>query len=118
MLGNQKDFPEISKETWSKHVEKSVNEVRAGKIAPREEIGAGGTTLMYSAVTLSNGDRLTSCYDITELKKAQVALEQVKYKSERDFADMKAVLDSMRMGVVLLDKDLNVVFVNKANYKL
>lgn len=115
---NHKDFPDIPKEKWARHVLRSVTEVQIGTIAPREEVGAGGRTLVYSAVTLSNGDRLTSCYDITEQKEAQAALEQAKQQSERDFADMKAVMDAMQMGVVLLDRDLNILFINKANYKL
>ena len=115
---NHKEFPEISKDEWANHVEKAVNEVRGGNIAPREEIGPGGRTLMYSAVTISNGDRLTSCYDITEQKKAQVALELAKQEAERDFADMKSTMDAMYMGVTLLDENLNVLFVNKSNYRM
>ena len=115
---NHKEFPDISKDEWADHVKKSVDEVCGGNIVPREEIGPNGKTLMYSAIQLSNGDRLTSCYDITEQKKAQAALELVKQKAERDFADMKATMDAMHMGVVLLDENMEVLFVNKSNYQI
>ena len=115
---NEEEFAEMAKEEGASQVEKAVDEVRGGNIAPREEIGPSGKTLMYSATMLSNGDRLTSCYDITEQKKAQFALELAKQKAERDFADLRATMDAMRMGVALLDENLNVLFVNKANYRM
>ena len=113
-----KDFPEVSEEEWARNVERCVQEAEIGDIPPREERGIGGSTFMFSSVKLSNGDRLTSCFDISEQKKAQKALAKANQKSEADFADLKATMDTMRMGVVMLDRNLDILFVNKANYRL
>ena len=115
---SHKDFPEVSKEDWALNVERCLKEARIGNVPPREERGINGSTFTFSSVKLSNGDRLTSCYDISEQKKAQKALAKANQKAESDFADMKATLDAMQMGVVMLDRNLDIVFVNKANYSL
>jgi signal transduction histidine kinase len=93
-------------------------EARLGDIAPREERGIGSATYTFSILTLSNGNRLTSCFDVTEQKQVTDKLEQANSKASSDFADMKSTMDSMRMGVALLDRNLDVLFINKANYAL
>jgi signal transduction histidine kinase/CheY-like chemotaxis protein len=115
---SHKDFPHLSAAEWEANTQRCLEEARIGDIAPREERGIGDTILMFSSVKLSNGNRLTSCFDITEHKRAQNELVLANQKGAADFADMKATMDSMRMGVVLLDKNMDVVFVNKANYAL
>jgi signal transduction histidine kinase/DNA-binding response OmpR family regulator len=113
-----KDFPEISNEEWEANVQRCLNEAIVGDIAPREERGTDGKTLMFSSVKLSNGNRLISYYDITEQKQAQNALIEAKLEADENFADLQAIADSMLMGVALLDKELNVVFINKTYYRL
>jgi signal transduction histidine kinase/DNA-binding response OmpR family regulator len=115
---SHKDFPEVTKEDWELNVERCMNEARIGNIQAREERGIGGKTFMFSSVKLSNGNILTSCFDITEQKKALTALAEASVKAERDFADMKATMDAMDMGVVLLDENMEVLFVNKSNYQI
>ncbi len=111
-------FPEASDSDWELVVQSWLNEVAQGDIAPREERGIRGATLMFSSVKLSNGNRLTSSYDISDLKRAQNELVAAMHKASSDFADMKSTMDSMRMGIVLLDKNLDVIFINKVNYEL
>jgi signal transduction histidine kinase/DNA-binding response OmpR family regulator len=115
---SHKDFPEVSADDWELNVQRCMEEAHIGDIAPREERGIGGQTFMFSSVKLSNGNRLTSCFDITEQKKALTDLAEANLKAERDFADMKATMDAMHMGVALLDENLNVLFVNKSNYRI
>jgi signal transduction histidine kinase/CheY-like chemotaxis protein len=115
---NRKDFPQVSQADWQAYIEQCLNEARKGDVAPREERGINGATYTFSSVKLSNGNRLASYFDITDQKKAQCDLAKAIASAETNFADMKSTMDAMRMGVVLLDKDLNVVFVNKANYAI
>ncbi len=115
---NHKDFPNLTKDEWAANVERCMTEASNGNIAPREERGIGEDTYIFSISTLSNGSRLTSCFNISEQKKAQTSLAQANIKAERDFADMKATMDAMQMGVVLLDKNLDILFVNKSNYRI
>ncbi|MGB8817428.1 MAG: response regulator [Rhizobiaceae bacterium] len=118
LRASHKDFPDVSAADWELNVQRCLSEARIGDVPLREERGIGDTTYMFSSVKLSNGNRLTSCFDITEQKKALAALAAANLKSEHDFADLKATMDSMHMGVVLLDKNLEVQFVNKANYQI
>ncbi len=118
VLSNHKDFPHLTKEEWDANIERCLGEARHGDVPPREERGIGEDTFIFSIKTLSNGNRLTSCFEINEQKKALQSLAHANLKSERDFADMKATMDAMRMGVVLLDKNLDIVFINKSNYQI
>ncbi len=113
---SHKDFPDISKVDWAANVERCLVEARHGIVAPREERGINGQMYIFSSTVLSNGNRLTSCFDITGQKETQRNLAQANAKSAHDFADLKATMDAMQMGVALLDKDLNIAFINKANY--
>ncbi len=118
VLSNHKDFPHLTKEEWDANIERCLTEARHGDVPPREERGIGDDTFIFSIKTLSNGNRLTSCFEINEQKKALQSLAHANLKSERDFADMKATMDAMRMGVVLLDKNLDIIFINKSNYQI
>ncbi len=115
---SHKDFPNVSKEDWEVNVKRCMDEVKHGTVAPRDERGIGSDMFIFSCITLPNGNRLTSCFDITEQKKAQVALAQANLQAERQFADMKATMDAMKMGVVLLDGNMNMLFVNKAYHQI
>lgn len=108
----------ISDADWPTHVETRLAEIRAGDITPREVSGIHGETFLYACAAMSGGKRLLSFFDVTTQKQTRDALENANDKASTAFADMKAIMDSMRMGVALLDKNLNVLFINKANYAL
>ncbi len=115
---SHKDFPNVSKQDWELNVKRCMDEVRDGTVAPRDERGIGSDMFIFSCIKLPNGNRLTSCFDITEQKKAQKALAAANLFAEQQSADMRATMDAMKMGVTLLDKDLNIIFVNKAHYAM
>ena len=115
---NHKDFPDLSKEEWAANVKRCLNEAMHGNVPPREERGIGDNTFIFSIRTLSNGNRLTSCFEINEQKSALQSLAQANLKAEADFVDMKATMDAMPMGIVLLDENLNVLFINKAEQEM
>ena len=115
---SHKDFPNLTKAEWELNVARCMAEVRHGSVAPREERGIGEDMFIFSCITLSNGNRLTSCFDITEQKKAQKALGAANLLAGQQSEDMRATMDAMKMGVALLDKNLDVLFVNKANYNM
>ncbi len=115
---NHKDFPDLSKEEWAANVRRCLDEAKHGDVPPREERGIGDNTFIFSIKTLTNGNRLTSCFEINEQKTALQSLAHANLKAEGDFADMKATMDAMRMGVILLDKNLDILFINKSNYTM
>jgi signal transduction histidine kinase/DNA-binding response OmpR family regulator len=115
---NRADFPEMSDAEWREYAEIAVNDVRLGSVEPCEEKGINGTTYIYACAKLSNGHRLTSYFDITAQKQAQRDLDIAIAKADAGFADMIAAMDAMHMGVILLDKNLDVLLANKASYTL
>ncbi len=115
---NHKDFPSLSKDEWAANVKRCLDEAKHGEVPPREERGICDNTFIFSIKTLSNGNRLTSCFEISEQKTALQSLARANLKAEGDFADMKSTMDAMRMGVILLDKNLDILFINKSNYTM
>lgn len=115
---SHKDFPTLTKAEWELNVARCMAEVRHGNVTPREERGIGEDMFIFSCITLSNSNRLTSCFDITAQKKAQKALGAANLFAEQQSEDMRATMDAMKMGVVLLDQNLDVLFINKANYNM
>ncbi len=115
---NRKDFPNLTNAEWELDVSRCMDEVRLGTVAPREEDGIGGDTFIFSCTKLSNGNRFTSYFNITEQKEAQLALAEASLLAEQQSADMRATMNAMKMGVTLLDKNLNIIFVNKAHYAM
>ncbi len=113
-----KDFPFLSAEEWERNVERCMADARQGDVAPREERGIGNSTFIYSSNLLSSGNRLTSFFNITEQKEARKQMEKAQKAALANFSDLKATMDAMPMGVLLLDKDLSIIFVNKSNYAL
>jgi signal transduction histidine kinase/DNA-binding response OmpR family regulator len=109
---------DVTDADWQSHIEGRIAEIRAGAITPREVPGPDGKTFLYSCSPLSGGKRLVSFHDATEQKNTRLEAERAGQKASSDFADMKATMDAMRMGVTLVDKDLNIIFTNKANYKI
>jgi PAS domain S-box-containing protein len=64
------------------------------------------------------GDRVGTRTDITDLKRREHELEEAHRQSEQLRFDLERLLDSLKMGVVLLDSNLNTVIVNKAFYDI
>ena len=66
----------------------------------------------------ATGDRVGTRTDVTEMKRREEELAQAKSWAEHLLADFEHTLNTMRMGVVLLDPDLEAEIINKAFYDL
>ncbi|MDN2565367.1 PAS-domain containing protein [Aquibium sp. A9E412] len=67
------------------------------RVLHREKSTAGGTIVV--------------CTDVTELERA-------KENSEAVLSDLKTTLDTMRMAVVVVDRDLRAVYANRVFYEM
>jgi PAS domain S-box-containing protein len=100
------------------YVASRLDEIRGGDVARRELSRADGNTMIYSVTALSGGKRLVCYYDITELKRREAELAEVSARSQALLFDLQRTLDSMNMGLMLLDGDLNAEVINCAFYRL
>ena len=65
-----------------------------------------------------NGDRVGIRTDITEHKLRQQELEDAKAAAERSYSDLTRAVDTMRMGVVIVDRELRAEIINRAFYRI
>ena len=64
------------------------------------------------------GDRVAIRTDVTELKNRQAEIAQANEQARALVEDLQATLDSMMMGVILLDADLRAESINSAFYRM
>ena len=72
-----------------------------------------GRTVEVTYRRLSDGRVLTIHRDITDIVEQEARLEAARAESEQTRQTLQRVLDNMIDGVLLLDKDLRSVFVNR-----
>lgn len=66
----------------------------------------------------ANGDRVGIVADITDHKQRERELAVARDRAESLYADLQRTLDTMDLGVVVLNADLNTEIINEAYYRL
>jgi PAS domain S-box-containing protein len=86
---------------------------------------AGGRVIMHRDMRTEDGGMLGVRTDITELKNKEAGLTQAKReaeaaneRSEHLLTDLHLTLDTMRMGVVLLNADMECEIINRAFFDI
>lgn len=77
-----------------------------------------GRWMLRRDVLTANGDRVGIRTDITDYKNRECELAEAKQTAEKRLHDLRRSLDTMSLGVVILDSDLNAEIVNKAFYDI
>ena len=77
-----------------------------------------GRWMMRRDQITGTGDRVGIRTDITDLKKRETELAAATERSGELLSDLERTIDTMRMGVVLLDSDLKAEIVNRAFYDI
>ena len=74
--------------------------------------------MIYSVTALSGGKRLVCYYDVTEMKNREADLAAANDKTAELFANLRLMVDSMSVGIVVLDAGLRTEIINRAFYEL
>ncbi|TYR34858.1 PAS domain S-box protein [Mesorhizobium microcysteis] len=77
-----------------------------------------GRWMLRRDLLTDNGDRVGIRKDITEYKQRQSELAGAKQQAELLLTDLQRTLDSMDLGVVLLDGNLDAEMINQAFYDI
>jgi len=77
-----------------------------------------GRFIMHREMRTDDGGLISICTDITELETRQAKLAKANKKTKRLLSDLERTLDSMTMGVVLLDAELNAEIINRAFFSI
>jgi PAS domain S-box-containing protein len=87
-----------------------------GKEVVRE--AAHGRWVLRRETVTPWGDRVAIRTDVTELKNRQSEIARANEQARALVEDLQATLDSMMMGVILLDADLRAESINSAFYRM
>ncbi|RWE51453.1 MAG: response regulator [Mesorhizobium sp.] len=109
-------YGEIGEQEWQRYLAARIAEIRAGSVAPREFVHADGRTMMFSVTALSEGKRLLTYYDVTEVKRRDAEIERANARTAETFTNLRLMVDSMPIGVIVLDADLRAEVINGAFY--
>jgi PAS domain S-box-containing protein len=107
---------DVPDEEWEAYVEARIESLRSGDVEPQEIRRADGGTMIYAVHELSDGKRLVTYYDVTTLKTREAELARATQRAEDLRHDLALTLDTVDLGVVLLDENSKAVMINKAFY--
>ncbi len=105
---------DVADKEWETYVATRLAEIAAGDVPPREFRRADGCTMIYSVTSLSDGRRLISYYDVTEMKGRQAELAEALEKARL----AEAVMDSVPNPIFVKDENLEFVLANRAFAKI
>ena len=74
----------VPDEQWEEYVGGRVEAVRAGAIPPFEWTRADGMVLQYQCIVLPNGGRMLTYFDITEMKRREERLSELRQGARHD----------------------------------
>ncbi|MBZ9742340.1 MULTISPECIES: PAS domain-containing protein [unclassified Mesorhizobium] len=109
-------YGDVEEEQWQRYLAARIEEIRGGSVAPREFVHADGRTMMFSVTPLSEGKRLLTYYEVTEVKRRDAEIENANAKIAETFADLRTMVDQMPIGVLVVDADMRTEIINRAFY--
>ncbi|TPL87144.1 PAS domain-containing protein [Mesorhizobium sp. B2-3-12] len=109
-------YGDIDEPQWQRYLATRIEEIRGGSVAPREFVHADGRTMMFSVTPLSEGKRLLTYYEVTEVKRRDAEIENANAKIAETFADLRTMVDQMPIGVLVVDADMRTEIINRAFY--
>ncbi|MET3519317.1 response regulator [Mesorhizobium abyssinicae] len=107
-------YGNIGEEEWQRYLASRFAEIRGGSVAPREFVHANGRTMMFSVTALSGGKRLLTYYEVTDVKRRDAEVESANARTAETFANLRAMVDQMPIGVLVLDADMRAQVINRA----
>ena len=105
---------DVPDDQWESYVASRLAEIAGGDVAPREFLRRDSRAMIYSVTALSGGKRLVCYYDITDMKNREAERAIANDRSASLFADLRLMVDSMPIGVLVLDRHLRAEIVNRA----
>ena len=107
---------EVAQEKFEEYIETRLKEIRAGYVEPREFSRADGRTMIYSVRSLSEGKRMISYFDVTELKQREQELVLARAEVEHASELLGGAAGAMAQGLLVTSQD-KILFTNDAFFE-
>jgi len=108
---------QVAENDFDDYVEARLEEIRGGFVEPREFSRADGRTMIYSVRALSEGKRMISYFDITELKQREQELELARGEVERASEMLSGAAGAMAQGLMVTSGNI-IQFVNDTFFEM
>ncbi|SOE17757.1 PAS/PAC sensor hybrid histidine kinase [Hoeflea halophila] len=108
---------DVSDADFEGYVEARLEEIRAGYVEPREFSRADGRTMIYSVRALSEGKRMISYFDVTELKQREKELDLARMEIERASELLSGAAGAMAQGMMVTE-DCIIQFANDTFFEI
>ncbi|GAB5461576.1 MAG: response regulator [Hoeflea alexandrii] len=108
---------QVAEEDFEDYVEARLQEIRAGYVEPREFSRADGRTMIYSVRSLSEGKRMISYFDVSELKQREQELDLARAEIERASELLRGAAGAMAQGLMVTQNAV-IQFANDAFYEM
>ncbi len=95
------DVYDVEDDDWQTYVQQRVTAVRRGSIPPMEIRRKDGMVLRYQCVALSDGRRMLTYFEITDIKNREVELR-------RNAEALEVIFNNVRQGLTWFDAGLNL----------
>lgn len=112
-VNRHKGIYDVAEEDFDAYIETRLEEIRRGYVEPREFQRADGRTVIYSVRALSEGKRMVSYFDISELKQREHELDLVRSEIEHASELLSGATGAMAQGL-LVTRNERIEFFNPA----
>jgi PAS domain S-box-containing protein len=109
------DTGDLSVEQWQDAI---IEARRAGRPSTAVLNFSDGRRIMHREMPADDGGTMAICTDVTEMESKRTALDEANSQTEHLLFDLERTIDSLDLGVVLLDAKLNAEVINRAFYSI
>ncbi|WP_420408506.1 PAS-domain containing protein [Hoeflea sp.] len=103
----------VPDDDFDAYVESRLSEIKSGFAEPRQFDRADGKTLIFSVRALSEGKRMITYFDVTELKQREHELDLAKIEVERASELLSVAAGAMVQGL-MVTRDAKIEFINES----
>lgn len=112
-LNRYNNIYDVPDDDFDSYIETRLKEISGGFAAPREFSRADGKTLIYSVRSLSEGKRMVTYFDVTELKQSERERDLARAEGERASEILRDAAGAMAQGLLVVENN-RIQFSNKA----
>ena len=108
---------QVAEDEFEDYIEARLEEIRGGFVEPREFARADGRTMIYSVRALSEGKRMISYFDVSELKQREQELDLARAEMERASELLRGAAGAMAQGL-MVTRDCLIQFANDTFFEM
>ncbi len=107
-------FYDVAEAEWDGYLEKRLDLVKQSENATLEVLFANNHYFSFQIITLPDGNKMLTYYDITEQKEASEKLLRQQSELEQVLNQLQLIQDNIDYGILFFDPELHVILANRS----